>query len=250
MMSTLDAHDATFLEPPHRHDPSHISHIAALPISMLNQLPLEVQDALWTLQESTSVVYASYLRLCDLLNERFERLNPQYESCQSIFINLDSVLARRTLLMWEIDSETSFFTYINALRAERSYLLEDAHPDWKHKARQTCLSRYSHLLLTPTTVSPGGSLQSKATTVGEWYARLIAAENEWIESAKGLVEPEFESTVDEYRRLSLGDESVNGGETPGSEVLSEYGDGVVRLIPAEMRTSKHSMVAQHGLRAE
>jgi hypothetical protein len=83
-MSTLEASPSSFLEPPHRHDPSHISHIAALPISMLNQLPLEVQDALWTLQESTSVVYASYLRLCDLLDERFERLNPRGESCQFI----------------------------------------------------------------------------------------------------------------------------------------------------------------------
>lgn len=65
-----------FLEPPHSHDPSNVSHIAALPISMLRQLPETVQDALWTLQESTSVVYASYLRLQALLDERFDRLLP------------------------------------------------------------------------------------------------------------------------------------------------------------------------------
>lgn len=68
--------DTLFLEPPHSHNPSAVSHVAALPESMLAQLPLAVQDALWTLQESTSVVYASYLRLQDLLDERFERLRP------------------------------------------------------------------------------------------------------------------------------------------------------------------------------
>jgi hypothetical protein len=86
--------------------------------------------------------------------------------------------------------------------------------------------------------------------VGEWYARLTATENEWIESARGIVEPEFESTVNEFRRLSFSSGSVSGSETPGSEFLSEYGDGLDRPVPAEMRTSKHGMVAQHGLGAE
>lgn len=66
--------DALFLEPPHSHDPTDVSHVAALPDSMLSQLPPSVQDALWTLQESTSVVYASYERLLELLDQRFDRL--------------------------------------------------------------------------------------------------------------------------------------------------------------------------------
>lgn len=71
--STLDA---LFLAPPHSHDPCDVSEVAALPSSMLMQLPEPVQEALWTLQESTSIVYASYLRLQTLMNERFERLIP------------------------------------------------------------------------------------------------------------------------------------------------------------------------------
>jgi hypothetical protein len=31
------------------------------------------------------------------------------------------------------DSECAFFNYTNQLTAELRYLLEDAHPDWKHK---------------------------------------------------------------------------------------------------------------------
>ena len=75
-MKPLHHVESLFLEPPHSHNPSNISNIAALPSSMLVQLPEEVQDALWTLQESTSVVYASYLRLQALLDERFDRLTP------------------------------------------------------------------------------------------------------------------------------------------------------------------------------
>ncbi len=41
---------------------------------MLLQLPEAVQEQLWTLQESTSIVYASYIRLQELLDERFDRL--------------------------------------------------------------------------------------------------------------------------------------------------------------------------------
>jgi hypothetical protein len=68
--------DSLFLEPPHSHDPSNVSHVAALPADMLSQLPESVQNALWMLQESTSIVYASYLRLQALLEERFDRLTP------------------------------------------------------------------------------------------------------------------------------------------------------------------------------
>jgi hypothetical protein len=41
---------------------------------MLLQLPETVQEQLWDLQESTSIVYASYIRLQELLDERFDRL--------------------------------------------------------------------------------------------------------------------------------------------------------------------------------
>src|SRR5262245_5105326 len=71
IMKSWSPPDALFLAPPHSHDPCNVSHVAALPPSMLLQLPEPVQDALWTLQESTSIVYASYARLQELFTERF-----------------------------------------------------------------------------------------------------------------------------------------------------------------------------------
>ena len=63
-----------FLDYPHAHDPTHVSHVAALPTDLLGQLPSELQNLLWGLQESTSIVYASNERLQDLVQEKFDRL--------------------------------------------------------------------------------------------------------------------------------------------------------------------------------
>jgi hypothetical protein len=65
-----------FLDYPHAHDPMMIDNLAALSIDLLQNLPQAVQDALRLLQESTSVMYASYLRLQQLIDEKFDRLNP------------------------------------------------------------------------------------------------------------------------------------------------------------------------------
>jgi hypothetical protein len=65
-----------FLDYPHAHDPTMIDNVAALSTDLLQRLPQAVQDALWLLQESTSVMYASYLRLQQLIDEKFDRLNP------------------------------------------------------------------------------------------------------------------------------------------------------------------------------
>ncbi|KIX98509.1 uncharacterized protein Z520_05810 [Fonsecaea multimorphosa CBS 102226] len=180
--------DALFLAPPHSHDPSNVSHVAALPASMLMQLPEPVQDALWTLQESTSIVYASYLRLQDLLEERFDRLIPLPGMPGSY-------------------SETAFFNYMNALSAERRYLLEDAHPDWKHKASRAGLSQYGELLLT---------CRGKEMTVAEWFDQLQRAEQLWVQEAKDAELPDFESTVTEYQILTDSESS-----TPPSEVSED-----------------------------
>ncbi|KIW98677.1 uncharacterized protein Z519_00338 [Cladophialophora bantiana CBS 173.52] len=182
--------DALFLEPPHSHDPSNVSHVAALPASMLMQLPEAVQDALWTLQESTSIVYASYLRLQELLDERFDRLIPLPGMPGSY-------------------SEGAFFNYMNALSAERRYLLEDAHPDWKHKASRAGLSQYGELLLT---------CRGKEMTVREWFEQLQRAEQLWIQEAKDAELPDFESTVTEYQILTDSESS-----TPPSEVSEDEG---------------------------
>ncbi|KIX03661.1 uncharacterized protein Z518_07214 [Rhinocladiella mackenziei CBS 650.93] len=177
--------DALFLAPPHSHDPSDVSHVAALPSSMLLQLPESVQNALWTLQESTSIVYASYIRLQALLNERFDRLIP---------------LPVRPGAASTGFSEGAFFNYVNHLAAERRYLLEDAHPDWKHKASRAGLNNYGELLLT---------FRGKEMTVAEWFSQLQAAEAFWIHEAKQTELPDFESTVLEYQSQS---------STPSSEV--------------------------------
>ena len=103
--------ETLFLEPPHDHDPRAISHIAALPASVLGSLPEPIQDALYTLQESTSVVYASYLRLQDLLDERFERLTTISGDCKSNYLffhlNLDYYLSAASILLQASSSCTS-----------------------------------------------------------------------------------------------------------------------------------------------
>lgn len=83
--------DALFLAPPHSHDPCDVSHVAALPQSMLQQLPESVQTALWTLQESTSIMYASYVRLEELISERFDRLIPLPFSPGSAMMKCESM---------------------------------------------------------------------------------------------------------------------------------------------------------------
>jgi hypothetical protein len=80
----------SFLEPPHSHDPTSISHIAALPAELLEKVPIDVQDSLWLLQESTSVLYASHLRLQDLVSEKFDRLHATKDphTCESGYSDL------------------------------------------------------------------------------------------------------------------------------------------------------------------
>ncbi|KAK5202235.1 hypothetical protein LTR41_012021, partial [Exophiala xenobiotica] len=97
----------------------------------------------------------------------------------------------------QTDSEPSFFNYINALSAERSYLLRDAHPDWKHKAQQAGL-------LSPT--CPYANLpityRGKAMTIGQWMQQLSAAEPLWVDTARAADLPDFDATVKEYQSPS------------------------------------------------
>ncbi|KAK5058865.1 hypothetical protein LTR84_011129 [Exophiala bonariae] len=176
--------DDLFLEPAHSHDPTDVSHVAALPDSMLSQLPPSVQDALWTLQESTSVVYASYERLQELLDQRFDRL---------VYLPIGDGTAVRSY------SEGAFFNYVNHLAAERRYLLEDALPDWKHKASRAGLRQYNDLMLT---------FRGKEMKVIEWFSQLQAAVSFWCYEARQTELPDFDSTILEYESQS---------STPSSE---------------------------------
>ncbi|EXJ92933.1 hypothetical protein A1O3_01489 [Capronia epimyces CBS 606.96] len=168
----------------------------------MTQLPEAVQDALWTLQESTSIVYASYLRLRELVDERFDRLVP---------------LPAQPVAASTRYSEGAFFNYVNHVTAERRYLLEDAHPDWKHKASRAGLHRYSDLAIT---------FRGKEMTVGEWFSQLKAAETLWIQEAAQTELPEFESTVLEYRSLS---------STPTSETSDASEDLIGLPVPTGRR---------------
>jgi hypothetical protein len=88
--------EVQFLEPAHYHDPTQISNIAAIPMALLNVLPLDAQQSLWAIQESTSVAYASYIRLQELSQERFHRLVPaknQVHGTEAIECRCDDRLA-------------------------------------------------------------------------------------------------------------------------------------------------------------
>jgi hypothetical protein len=78
-----------FLEPPHSHDPTVVECVVSLPSLMMSQLPSKVQESVVDLQESTSIFYASYERLLDLLDERFDRLMPSLgpdgPKCMSLY---------------------------------------------------------------------------------------------------------------------------------------------------------------------
>ncbi|KAL6249216.1 hypothetical protein RBB50_004279 [Rhinocladiella similis] len=199
----LSSPDALFLAPPHSHDPTDVSHVAALPTSMLLQLPEAVQENLWTLQESTSIVYASYLRLQELIEERFDRL-------------VESPFGRKADI---VDySEGAFFNYVNHVAAERRYLLEDAHTDWRHKASRAGLQQYGDLSLT---------FRGKQMTVNEWFTRLQTAEAFWIQAAKETELPDFESTILEFQSQTT---------TPSSESADEVEDVGLAAVPAGRAT--------------
>jgi hypothetical protein len=63
-----------FLEPAHGHDPADVSILTDLPISISGHLPNEVLEQLPTVQEATSIIFASLNRLDELLSQRLERL--------------------------------------------------------------------------------------------------------------------------------------------------------------------------------
>lgn len=75
-MYPVDFDEPQFLEPAHSHDPIHVSNIITLPTSLVKNIPASFQHALTNLQESTSVAFASYSRLQELVAARFYRLVP------------------------------------------------------------------------------------------------------------------------------------------------------------------------------
>lgn len=111
------------------------------------------------------------------------------------------------------DSEMAFFNYVNHLAAERQYLLEDAHPDWKHKASRAGLQQYGDLSLT---------FRGKEMTVNEWFSQLQSAETFWIQAAKEMELPDFESTILEFQSQTttpISESSDDGDSNFGGDAV-------------------------------
>lgn len=223
--------DALFLAPPHSHDPCDVSHVAALPQSMLQQLPESVQTALWTLQESTSIIYASYVRLEDLISERFDRLIPLPFSPGSAMMKCESMHGsppEEGPANSDQDSEGAYFNYVNHCAAEQRYLVEDAFPDWRHKASRAGLKNYHGLRVT---------FAGKEMTIAEWFAQLQTAVTFWSQQARAITLPDFDTTVLELQSQIT---------SPSSDISEEDTQDMMSL---PMRTARHP-VDSEGFRLE
>lgn len=95
-------------------------------------------------------------------------------------------------------SEPSFLNYINSLRAEKTYLISDAHPDWRHKASlaRVAIQPYGDLLFESTNEYP-----ELPSSVNEWWSCLQSAVASWCEYAKIVHVPEYEDTISEYMAI-------------------------------------------------
>ena len=95
------------------------------------------------------------------------------------------------------DSEPAFFAYQNQLRAEKRYLLEEALPDWRHKAvrvfRERGRSDNKLVFCGGRTVPP--------TDFETWWSKLQDEVRRLLEDAEDTKVPGFEDTIAEYRTL-------------------------------------------------
>src|SRR5277367_1116113 len=92
------------------------------------------------------------------------------------------------------DSEPAFFTYTSQLQSEKRYLLEEALPDWRHKAARV-LQEHSACdikVLFSSKVETGTDFET-------WRTELQEEADKWLEEAENRVIPDFEDTVAEYR---------------------------------------------------
>jgi hypothetical protein len=92
------------------------------------------------------------------------------------------------------DSEPAFFTYTSQLQSEKRYLLEEALPDWRHKAARV-LQEHS---ACDTKVLFRSKFET-GTGFETWWTKLQEEVDKWLEEAKNTVIPDFEDTVAEYR---------------------------------------------------
>jgi hypothetical protein len=173
---------------------------------MLSQLPTELHPQLWSLQESTSILFASHTRLQSLLSSRLERLVP--------------MPGTYTL------SESAFFNYTNQLSAERSYLLEDAFPDWRYKIRLLLrsLSPYAERHI---------KFRGETITIQEWIDRLCSITETWQDGAREVDLPDFDEMVQEMQSSQVSTPTpLNSPRMKAGDVVSHDGTSVVRGLAA------------------
>jgi hypothetical protein len=197
------------LDYPHDHDPTMISDVAGLSADLLRQLPTDLQDALWLVQEAASVVYASHERLMDLVDAKFNRLIllRGKQDCKLITQCSNSCLTGR-LTDRATDNPAAFENYTNQLTAERRYLLEDAYPDWKHKLSTVQLAPYLDLSF---------NCKGKKMLVRDWFTSLQDAVTIWAQEARGADIPDFEETVSEHTSRDTTPTGVSSSESLGRE---------------------------------
>jgi hypothetical protein len=201
-MYPIDYDEPQFLEPAHSHDPVQVSYL--LPTSLNENIPGSFRDALTVLQESNSVAFASSKRLHALVGDRFNRLVPAKVELSSIPVNeggnircrasLSRCLYLNSAETYLSDSEPAFFTYQNQLRAEKRYLLEEALPDWRHKAARVF---QEHRHSDNKAVFSGRTVPQ--TDFETWWSKLQEEIHKLLEDAEDTEVPEFEDTVAEYR---------------------------------------------------
>ena len=176
-------------------------------------------------------MYASYVRLQELIEERFDRLVPLPYSPGSVMMKCESMhgcCEKKVPTKLTQDSEGAYFNYVNHCAAEQRYLIEDAFPDWRHKASRAGLNKYHAL-----SVTFGG----RQTTIAEWFAQLQTAVTFWCQQARAITLPDFDTTV-----LELQSETTS----PSSDISEE---DTADMMSLPMRAPRHPLDSD-GFRLE
>lgn len=260
-MKPLPYDDPHFLEPAHAHDPVEASGVTGLPQSISGFLPDIVQELLASVQQATSIAFASLNRLDDLLSQRLTRLTvlpdenrvPGGEDVQCKWaFTLYSLLpplkplydiaqSCQTNPQTPLDSEPVYFTYQNQLLSEKQYLVIEALPDWKHKTAR--LERECRLLGInldlPSSSSPPPN--EAATQSGEgaplltfakWLSDLQDEVLEWKKMAVEVEVPDFGVAVADLvalqqERRRAGGLALDGeGGEEGMEGIEKVDSGI------------------------
>jgi hypothetical protein len=76
------------------------------------------------------------------------------------------------------------------LLAEKTYFLEEAIVDWRHKAMRIDFAGQHDITV---------QIEGKSTTALRWWAALQDTVESWTDRVEDIDVPDFEETVQEYR---------------------------------------------------